>query len=86
MPPLWAQSGLFDSQFEWYRGGFGFRLIFSETEVFLFLKINLFQINEAPKERKEDNMKYDYLSIEKKWQDKWADAHIFGAQDFFGKA
>ena len=26
-------------------------------------------------------MKYDYLSVEKKWQDRWADAHIFEAQD-----
>ena len=26
-------------------------------------------------------MKYDYLSIEKKWQQKWDEAHIFEAKD-----
>ena len=30
-------------------------------------------------------MKYDYLSVEKKWQDKWDAAHIFEAQDFSDK-
>ena len=35
-------------------------------------------------------MKYDYLEIEKKWQDRWENGHIFEAQDgsdkpkFFG--
>ena len=26
-------------------------------------------------------MKYDYLTIEKKWQDRWADAGVFRALD-----
>ena len=26
-------------------------------------------------------MKYDYLSVEKKWQKKWEEAHIFEAID-----
>ncbi len=30
-------------------------------------------------------MKYDFTAIEKKWQEKWDDAHIFEAQDYSDK-
>ena len=30
-------------------------------------------------------MKYDFKTIEKKWQDKWADAGIFNAKDDYSK-
>ena len=30
-------------------------------------------------------MKYDFSAIEKKWQSRWDDAHIFEAEDFSDK-